>query len=365
MKRSVVVCCVFWLIASNHVAYADEASPPWKETFSGFRLAEAASGDKAVLIVGPAATDNVAAEVLRSTLRANGSYGIVMDAAPLGEVAKLSDGDIVAKAGSLPTAVVVVVRTFPNSSGVRDRVSVVIYNKTGTVRASFAGAAGKPLQRLGGSQPAATQTPPKQPPSPSVPRAATTSNVGHTAAVVHRPARQYRENIGFGARLGFARTSFGGDDVADSPTGTNFTIGALALFPSSENLHSQMEVSYARRGASESGESLELDYIDVAFMLKPIIRTGALVDLHLLGGVVGSANIGARFKTNGNSVDIGDDVQKFELSLTAGGGVTIPNGRTTYLFDVRYILGLNSIDDTRADDDIKNRSLTFNAGFAY
>lgn len=126
------------LLLVTPAAIAAEPQPPvptWSETFKGDELYKAMTGQR-VLIATSTKEAQVAGAALNARLRV-WRLPLIMDSSPLGDLAGLSDKEIVGRSSNLPIDRVVIVRVF---GGVD--VVVTIYDKSGVPKSSFAGKRG-------------------------------------------------------------------------------------------------------------------------------------------------------------------------------------------------------------------------------
>jgi hypothetical protein len=136
----------------------------------------------------------------------------------------------------------------------------------------------------------------------------------------------------------------------------------------------QPEAYYSMKGAtySEGGGTLtlSLDYFEVPLLFKLLIPVeGSSVRPSIFAGPAVGFNTTANFKVEvddqSQETDIKDQVTSTDFSLAFGGGVGFMVGKNELGIDIRYILGLSSIDDTSDNLDLKNNVINFNAYFGF
>lgn len=99
----------------------------------------------AILVVAATLEARPATEAIEAALRASGKARLVMDDSALGDLATLSDSQIVERSKGLPIDRVMVVRVFPREG--RPSTAVIsLYDQDGHRKAGFAAEAGQPLQ---------------------------------------------------------------------------------------------------------------------------------------------------------------------------------------------------------------------------
>jgi hypothetical protein len=183
--------------------------------------------------------------------------------------------------------------------------------------------------------------------------------------------------IQIGPKVGINIASVGGSDgdtflgeSLDSRFG--FGGGAFFMFQFGNIFAVQPEIYYSMKGATfttmDVDITLQLDYMEVPVLLKAIIPVqGSTVRPTIYAGPVLSFNTTAKIEGEGGgqtaSEDVSDFVQSTDFSLTFGGGVGFLVGMHEIGFDIRYILGLKSFDDSDDALDIKNNAINFNVYF--
>ena len=182
-----------------------------------------------------------------------------------------------------------------------------------------------------------------------------------------------------GPKAGLNIANAVGDDATffgiDLESRTGFTGGIFFMFQFSSLIAIQPEAYYAMKGATLSGENSDitfsLDYIEVPVLLKLIIPVvGSNIRPSVFAGPSVGFNTTAKIKieSDGESAeeDVKEDVKSTDFGLVFGGGIGIMIGKNELGFDIRYILGLSSLDDTSSNaDDIKNAVISFNMYFGF
>ena len=155
-------------------------------------------------------------------------------------------------------------------------------------------------------------------------------------------------------------------------------LGASATVPLQENFGLRLDGGYVQKGSSAEEEGLEvnlfLDYVEFsglgAINLTP---AGSPASAHLLigpsfafkTGCEASATITVGGETSNVSESCGEDVRGIDLGITGGIGAKMPvSEQMTLSVDLRYTLGLLSVDET-GDEDIKNRNLILQVGVGF
>ena len=182
-----------------------------------------------------------------------------------------------------------------------------------------------------------------------------------------------------GIKGGLNIANLGGSDADQILNGqsldskTAFAGGVFFMYQFSPLFAIQPEAYYTMKGAtySESGGKLtiSLDYFEVPILLKVIIPVqGSNITPAIFAGPFIGFNSTAKMKIEVNGQSAEQDIQdtkSTEFGVQFGGGIGFDVGRNEVGFDVRYILGLTTIDDTSDPYDIKNNVINFNAYFAF
>lgn len=126
-----------------------------------------------------------------------------------------------------------------------------------------------------------------------------------------------------------------------------------------KNFGLQLEGLYSMRGAKAEGGAakIKLNYIDVPVLARFGATSASGIKAFAFTGPQASFNIKAEAEAFGETVDLEDDVEKFDLGWTVGAGVEV----NRFTLDARYTLGLMNIakDET---EDTKNRTFTVMVG---
>ena len=179
-----------------------------------------------------------------------------------------------------------------------------------------------------------------------------------------------------GPKAGLNIANFVGDDAnffgIDLESRTGFTGGIFFMFQFSSLFAIQPEAYYTMKGAILSGENSDitwsLDYIEVPVLLKLIIPVGGSnIRPSVFAGPSVGFNTTAKIKSESAEQDIKEDIKSTDFGLVFGGGIGIMIGKNELGFDIRYILGLSSLDDDTSSnaDDIKNAVISFNMYFGF
>jgi hypothetical protein len=180
-----------------------------------------------------------------------------------------------------------------------------------------------------------------------------------------------------GPKAGLNIANLSGEDVEDTDTKTGFAGGVFFMYQFSNMFAIQPEAYYTMKGATQKlsieGVTVDitgtLDYIEVPLLLKLLIPIqGSSVHPAIFAGPSVGFNITAKekYEAQGESYEIDyEDVKSTEFGMVFGGGVGFPVGKNELGFDVRYILGLTTVDDSAEAADVKNNVINFNVYFGF
>jgi hypothetical protein len=151
---------------------------------------------------------------------------------------------------------------------------------------------------------------------------------------------------------------------------TGFVGGLFMIWPAVSRVALQAEALYSQQGAQfdEEGANgkVKIDYFTVPVLLRVSSAPSGQSGFHVFGGP--SLGFRLRARTSGNfegessSEDISDDVERFDLGVTAGAGVDI----NRFTIDGRYTWGLSNLNKEDPDEvKIKNRVATIMVGVRF
>jgi hypothetical protein len=180
-----------------------------------------------------------------------------------------------------------------------------------------------------------------------------------------------------GAKGGLALAGLAGADV---PSGIERSTGAAAgvfvRFDATPTISLQPELLFVQKGASFTdswfglpvGGELKLTYIEVPVLLRvglPV--SGASFMPALFAGPAISFNRSARSRSSAigfeRERDVEEETKDLDFGAVVGGGVDYRFLRGVLSLDLRYNLGLVTLDDSGDGEDVKNRAFMFTLGF--
>ena len=186
-----------------------------------------------------------------------------------------------------------------------------------------------------------------------------------------RPALAQIPGLGVKAGINLASQSTGSDDGDDAGLKSlrGIVAGVFATLPVTSWLDVQPEVLYSVKGSSFEDTGIRsdvlVDYLEVPLLARFSIR-GGRIGYYVAGGPFTAFRMRARTRTvfpgATEEIDIGDEVQRLDYGLAAGGGVEFG----ALVVDGRYTHGLKDVDkDTSDSIKVTNRSVSITLGFRF
>jgi len=175
-----------------------------------------------------------------------------------------------------------------------------------------------------------------------------------------------------GVKFGLNMANFSGSDVSNTSNRTAFKVGAFGIFDLGGLVSLQPEVLYTMKGASEKidvlGTTVKVTYklayleIPVLVRLNLPLQGSTLLPGFFAGPAMAFKLSGKVKAEGGGSTEETDmeNVKSTDWGLVFGFGLNVG----PIYVDVRYNMGLSTIDDSADPSDIKNRVISFNVGFA-
>lgn len=176
----------------------------------------------------------------------------------------------------------------------------------------------------------------------------------------------------FGILAGINLANMSGDDVEDQfgmapENKMGLAAGGFMLYNFSDNLAFRPEILYSQLGAKaeEAGVEVSLNavVIQVPLLLQYSFSSGGSFAPFILVGPYLSYLLSADVAIEGGGfsmdMDIKDDVKDIDFGVMFGVGAAINN---KIEISARYQMGLQTMDDTDAEADIKNKTIQILAG---
>jgi len=191
--------------------------------------------------------------------------------------------------------------------------------------------------------------------------------------------------LGFKAGIGFTGVHGRGVDelIGNDTKGKSGFIGGMFFrITISRHASFQPELLYAIKGDSRDGAIIDtvskvprygtvktqLTYMEIPLLVRIRLRYGPGWVPAVYGGPVVSILQTAKIVFEDGDTfefEIDDAVTKTDLGVVLGGGVNFPFGTGYLTTEIRYTLGMNSIDQSGLGRDVYNHSLSFMAGFMF
>ncbi len=167
------------------------------------------------------------------------------------------------------------------------------------------------------------------------------------------------QEFSVGARAGLSLANVGGD-VEDNSMKIGAVVGANMSLMLSDKFSLGSDLVFSMQGAKyELGEeeaNFNLNYLNIPIYAKVYPVDG--MGLHILAGI----QPGILMSATVDDDDVKDSFKALDISIPLGAGYELENGLG---FDVRYNLGVASIDDSEGDEDTKITNQVIQIGVNY
>jgi hypothetical protein len=180
-----------------------------------------------------------------------------------------------------------------------------------------------------------------------------------------------------GLKAGLNIANLSGDDIESPDSKTGFAFGGFFMYQFSPMFAIQPEAYYSMKGATDKMDigggtvdlTYTLDYIEIPVLFKfliPIQGSGVKPAIFAgpFLGINTTAKVKAEYQGDSQEEDI-EDVKSTEFGLQFGGGIGFPVGKGELGVDIRYILGLSTIDDSADEADVKNNVININLYYGF
>ncbi len=187
-------------------------------------------------------------------------------------------------------------------------------------------------------------------------------------------------DIDLGIKAGLNLANFSGDDAQGLDVKTGIAVGAFMGVNFPGGLTIQPEALYSMKGSKDEGMGIELkfefDYLEIPVLLKYSIPTPGMVKPALFfGPAVGillKGDITLSIGDQSGTLDAKDYLKSTDFGLVFGGGVDFSVGKGKIITDIRYTLGLSTVDDGFGELiewpqelDLKNSVISLQAGYSF
>ncbi|MCK4359357.1 MAG: PorT family protein [Candidatus Cloacimonetes bacterium] len=189
---------------------------------------------------------------------------------------------------------------------------------------------------------------------------------------------------GKGVKLGMNLSTFTGDDAdeegLEKKMRIGLAVGGFITYSVNEMFALQPELYYSMQGAKYKSSEGDIDgtlifrynYIQIPILAKLNLSMESNIKPNILLGPSLGLNMSAKYEYTdelGDAVEAmgidkkGDveNVKSTDFGLVFGGGVAVGPA----VIDVRYNLGLTTVDDSVFEDDFKNSTISIMVGYSF
>lgn len=197
--------------------------------------------------------------------------------------------------------------------------------------------------------------------------------------------------ISLGARVGLTETNISQapeswDDATSYRAG--FMGGMFLNYAFNDNFSLQPELLYVQKGVDATlyegiidiGATLSIEYFELPLLAKYSFSGVKKVTPYVYGGPSFSYTLSSELKGSASifsvEVDFSSLTHTTDFGLVLGGGLEVPAGSVTLLFDGRFMYGFTNVIlsgdfefsgyvQSIEEDDFKNFGFIFSAGFGF
>jgi hypothetical protein len=183
---------------------------------------------------------------------------------------------------------------------------------------------------------------------------------------------------GKGFKVGLDMANFTGDDAPDEASmKLGFTGGGFITYAFSDLFALQPELLFTMKGAKSDAGGVDyktnLSYIEIPVLFKVQLVGGGNFKPNFYAGpaisFLMSAKATADPEPTGWVEDVKDDFKSTDIGLIGGAGADLLMGMGPgkVTFDIRYNIGLSSLDnvDDGFDAKVNNSAITFLVGYGF
>ncbi|MDE3258701.1 MAG: porin family protein [Gemmatimonadota bacterium] len=180
----------------------------------------------------------------------------------------------------------------------------------------------------------------------------------------------------FTIRGGVSRATMSGFEEVESvvKARTGLALGASVGIPIQDNLSLRLDGGYVQKGLHGKGDAAGLDinsdYIEFSGLgVVDLSKSGGSAVAYFFAGpsmaFLASCGPSDRFEHGESSASCREGSRSIDFGITGGTGADMAvSEQMTLAVDLRYTLGLLSIDET-GGDDVKNRNLILQVGVGF
>jgi hypothetical protein len=188
------------------------------------------------------------------------------------------------------------------------------------------------------------------------------------------PASAFAQQLGVRAGVNFASLTPEEDEDPETSRRPGLLAGVWIRTPPADRFSFQAEGLFSEKGVLFDAAPPYFDaidvrvrYVEIPLLARADFAAGSTTRIFVLGGAAPAFRLSARASTEiegqEETVDMGDDIEPFDLGVVGGFGVELKR----MLIEARYTHGLLKInkDDNDPNDRIQNRVFSVTAGFRF
>lgn len=188
----------------------------------------------------------------------------------------------------------------------------------------------------------------------------------------------------FGPKGGLSVADMMGDNTSGATSRIGFAAGGSLDIPFNESFHLLLEGFYVQKGAEFTTPlaktKLNTAYAEIPVLVKmvfsdrgdgtaiPVLFAGPAVSVELNCDVESNAGTGtfSSSECDDQTTIMGARARKsFDVGIIVGGGVDVPVSGGTFHLEGRFNAGLQSIDNSLLEQDLRNIALSILGGFSF
>jgi hypothetical protein len=171
---------------------------------------------------------------------------------------------------------------------------------------------------------------------------------------------------GKGFKLGLNLANFTGDDApSDLSMRMGLAAGGFITYSFSDLFAVQPELLYSMKGAKYDVAGVEAtakyDYIEIPILFKVLLSGSGNFKPNFYAGPAIDFLLSAKV----DDQDVKDFTKSTDFGLIGGAGADFWMGTGKITFDLRYDIGLSSIDDSGTDAKVNNSAISFLVGYGF
>jgi hypothetical protein len=181
--------------------------------------------------------------------------------------------------------------------------------------------------------------------------------------------------IGAGPKVGLSVANLHGEDAGSALTKVGFCAGGFINVGLSDVISLQPEVLYIQKGARWTGNNpyfgtieakVSFDYLEIPVLVRLCWPTTGKTAPYFCAGGYYASNLSATGTVRLMGLFTKEEIEGIKSSdygLVFGAGLEFLLGQGKLLADVRYALGLTTVDDTGYD--VKTNALSIALGYSF